>query len=139
MKHLFYYCFLCVFCLTMFYVLCGSRKIPSVGEGGTNVFLFTCNHHTSQRVWTNPEEGDSVKGKGNKVRKRANIRNRYNQAPHLTHDTNGKVTTSQLDITNEISPFISIVISHMSRDMRFPAMWYVRPAKPQISLRIRAD
>ena len=26
----------------------------------------------------------------------------------------------------------------MSRDMRFPTMWYVRPAKPQTSLRIRA-
>ena len=26
----------------------------------------------------------------------------------------------------------------MSRDMRFPTMWYVRPAKPQISLRIHA-
>ena len=24
-----------------------------------------------------------------------------NQAPHLTQDTNGKVMTSQLDITNE--------------------------------------
>ena len=36
------------------------------------------------------------------------MRNRYNQAPHLTQDTNGKVTTSQLDITNErqeFSPF----------------------------------
>ena len=43
-----------------------------------------------------------------KVRKRAKIRNRYNQAPHLTQDTNGKVTASQLDITNEsqeVSPF----------------------------------
>ena len=43
-----------------------------------------------------------------KVRKRAKIRNRYNQAPHLTQDTNGKVTTLQLDVTNEIeevSPF----------------------------------
>ena len=43
-----------------------------------------------------------------KVRKRAKIRNRYNQAPHLTQDSNGKVTTSQLDITNEsqdVSPF----------------------------------
>ena len=43
-----------------------------------------------------------------KVRRRAKIRNRYNQAPHLTQDTNGKVTTSQLDITNEsqeVSPF----------------------------------
>ena len=42
------------------------------------------------------------------VRKRAKIRNRYNQAQHLTKDTRGKVTTSQLDITNEsqeVSPF----------------------------------
>ena len=31
----------------------------------------------------------------------AKIMNRYNQAPHLTQDTNGKVTTSQLVITNE--------------------------------------
>ena len=29
-----------------------------------------------------------------KVRKREKIRNRYNQAPHLTQDTNGKDTTS---------------------------------------------
>ena len=44
----------------------------------------------------------------NKVRSRAKIRNRCNQAPHLTQDTNEKVTTSQLDITNEsqeVSPF----------------------------------
>ena len=27
----------------------------------------------------------------------------------------------------------------MSSDMRFPTMWYVRPAKAQTSLRIRAD
>ena len=43
-----------------------------------------------------------------KVRKMAKIRNRYNQAPHMTQDTNGKVTTSQLDITTEsqeVSPF----------------------------------
>ena len=35
------------------------------------------------------------------VRKGAKIRNRYNQVPHLTQDTNGKVTNSQLDTTNE--------------------------------------
>ena len=42
-----------------------------------------------------------------KVRKRTKIRNQYNQAPHLTQDSNVKVTTSQLDITNEsqVSPF----------------------------------
>ena len=32
-----------------------------------------------------------------KVSKDAKIRNRYNQVPHLTQDTNGKVTNSQLD------------------------------------------
>ena len=36
------------------------------------------------------------------------MRNQYNQAPHLTQDTNVKVTTSQLGITNEsqeVNPF----------------------------------
>ena len=43
-----------------------------------------------------------------KVSKGAKIRKRYNQILHLTQDTNGKVTNSQLDITNksqEVSPF----------------------------------
>ena len=38
----------------------------------------------------------------------AKVRNRYNPVPHLTQDTNGKVTNSQLDTTNEsqeVSPF----------------------------------
>ena len=42
------------------------------------------------------------------VSKGAKIRNRYNQVPHLTQDTNGKVTNLQLDTTNEsqeTSPF----------------------------------
>ena len=43
-----------------------------------------------------------------KVSKGATIRNRYNQVPHPTQDTNGKVTNSQFDTTNEsqeVSPF----------------------------------
>ena len=43
-----------------------------------------------------------------KVSKGAKIRNRYNQVPHLTQDTNGKVTNAQFDTTNEsqeVSPF----------------------------------
>ena len=36
-----------------------------------------------------------------KVRKLVKIKNRYNQVPHLTQDTNGKVTNSQIDITTE--------------------------------------
>ena len=42
------------------------------------------------------------------VSKGAKIRNRYNQVPHLTQDTNGKVTNLQLDTKNEskeVSPF----------------------------------
>ena len=42
------------------------------------------------------------------VSKGAKIRNRYNQVPHQTQDTNGKVKNSQLDTTNEsqeVSPF----------------------------------
>ena len=34
--------------------------------------------------------------------------------------------------------FWKIGLKHMSRDMRFPTMWYVRPAKAQTSMRIRA-
>ena len=30
-------------------------------------------------------------------------------------------------------------VLHMSRDMRFPTMWYMRPAKPQISIRILTE
>ena len=44
----------------------------------------------------------------NKVSKDARIKNRYNQVPHLTQDTNGEVTNSQLDTTNEsqaVNPF----------------------------------
>ena len=42
------------------------------------------------------------------VSKGTKIRNRYNQVTHLTQDTNGKVSNSQLDTTNEsqeVSPF----------------------------------
>ena len=35
------------------------------------------------------------------VSKGEKIRNRYKQVPHLTQDTNVKVTNSQLDTTNE--------------------------------------
>ena len=43
-----------------------------------------------------------------KVRKREKIGSQYNQVPHLTQDTNGNATNSQLDTTNksqEVSPF----------------------------------
>ena len=43
-----------------------------------------------------------------RVSKGAKIKNRYNQVPHLTQDTNGKVTNLQFDNINEsqeVSPF----------------------------------
>ena len=49
-----------------------------------------------------------MKLSSSKVSKDAKIGNRYNQVPNLTLDTNGKVTKSQLDTTNEsqeVSPF----------------------------------
>ena len=55
-------------------------------------------------VWFHPSYTDSYM----KVRKRAKIKNQCNHAPHLTQDTNEKVTTSQQYITNEsqeVSPF----------------------------------
>ena len=48
-------------------------------------------------------------------------------------NTNGSLTVVNLKSRVSIAQDI-----YMSRDMRFPTMWYVRPAKPQISLRIRA-
>ena len=74
------------------------------------IILFSARTKKIQRTRTCKQTNTILMYKKafNKVRKRAKIRNRYNQAPYLTQDTNGKVTTSQLDITNEgqeVSPF----------------------------------
>ena len=48
-----------------------------------------------------------------RISKGVKIRNRYNQVSHLTQDTNGKVTNSQLDTTNEsqeVSPFPGLIL-----------------------------
>ena len=54
-----------------------------------------------------------------KVSKGAKIRNRYNQVPHLTQNTDGKLTNTQLDTTNEsqeVSPFpAGDHIAHINR------------------------
>ena len=51
-----------------------------------------------------------------KVRKRAKIRNRNNQAPHLTQHTNGKVTTSQTR-ANRSALSQQVTTTHQQRDM----------------------
>ena len=37
-----------------------------------------------------------------------------------------------------MNTILCVLYIFMSRDMRFPTMWHVRPVKPQTSLRIRA-
>ena len=72
-------------------------KVVTMHIYGKNPFIFFC------RTWLTT----LLYSFGN-VSKGAKIRNRYNQVPHLTQDTNGKVTNSQQDTTNdsqEVSPF----------------------------------
>ena len=66
------------------------------------LYLKPCPHHNCIIVVFNPHQqyfGDVVSKFGflpdMKVSNGAKIRNRYNQVPHLTQDTNGKVTNSQ--------------------------------------------
>ena len=59
--------------------------------------------------------------------------------PRLRYETKG----SQLDnstavVFNYLQPLHCVLHIIMIQCMRFPTMWYVQPAKPQISLRIRA-
>ena len=54
-----------------------------------------------------------------KVSKGAKIRNRYNQVPYLTQDTNGKVANSQLDTTiesQEVSLSQQVTTRHIETD-----------------------
>ena len=51
--------------------------------------------------WSSGFSVQHMLGRQFKVSKGAKIRNRYNQVPHLTQDTKGKVTKSRLDTTNE--------------------------------------
>ena len=74
-----------------------SFCVSFVQKNNINVQLKTCFPSDSM-----------VHSNETKVRKGAKIRNRYNQVPHLTQDTNGKVSNSQLYTTNEsqeVSPF----------------------------------
>ena len=51
-----------------------------------------------------------------------------------------RVSSCQYATLLEITCNSSYLIDfRLSRDMRFPTMWYVQPAKPQISLRIYAQ
>ena len=71
----------------------GSEILSS----GTGTALNKNNMNSLTRKWLNPNQTLSLKPKrtitNTTIIKGAKIRNRYNQVPHLTKDTNGKVTT----------------------------------------------
>ena len=82
--------------------MCGSRGGRDRGSGPH------MKNHKNIGFSSNTDPDPLKNHKATKVSEGAKIRNRYNQVPHLTQDTNGKVTNSQLDTTNqsqEGSPF----------------------------------
>ena len=77
----------------------------TLSEAGEKTIVSITNFLLSDKLQHIPQSVSHIR-----VSKVAKIRNRYNQVPHLTQDTNEKVTNSQLDITNEnqlVSPFPS--------------------------------
>ena len=64
--------------------------------------------YTNIKAYVGHARIQNVVSEGIQVSKGAKIRNRYNQVPHPTQDTNGELTNSQLDTTNksqDVSPF----------------------------------
>ena len=87
---------MCPFCMLYGHFI----DLTSVAfTGKFRMSQYKCIHNINSRI--SLKVSDSSRNGHINVRKRAKIRNRYNQAPHLTQDTNGKVTTSQLDVINE--------------------------------------
>ena len=78
-----------------------------------------------------------------KVSKGAKIMNRYNQVPHLTQDTNGKVTNSQLDTTNEsqeVSPYPAGVKTEVKTIVRHNILGHAHMlASSTIVVNVRRD
>ena len=63
---------------------------------------------------------------------------RWTHRPTMTIAVNlGRKATKQT-FHSKRGGVLLFTLYHMSRNMRFPTMWYVPPAKPRISLRIRA-
>ena len=76
---------------------CKSRILPCVEVTAEDVAVFKVGIHfykNVERFNINYEKLSEISKDDNsmKVSKVAKIRNRYNQVPHLTQDTNGKVT-----------------------------------------------
>ena len=64
----------------------------------------------------------------------------YRKYAKISNPLTKRVETNSADPdqTAPLNEQSDLGLHYLSRDMRSPAMWYVRPAKPQISLRICA-
>ena len=67
-----------------------------------------------------------------------NFENQENRGSHLWSFWRGNFTFRKWKKFEVIAPIYCMLFLNMSPCMRFPTMWFVRPAKPQISLRICA-
>ena len=67
--------------------------------------------------------------------KKRKDKHKENEAIQFDFDTSSDVPEN---VAQEMVGLHSLAMKHLSRNMRFPTMWYVRPAKAQTSLRIRA-
>ena len=79
----------------------------STGIFRNNSITFRWSKSGAKTSFTNTSSSPSLIIR-QKVSKGAKIKNRHNQVPHLTQDTNGKVTNSQYDTKNEsqeVNPF----------------------------------
>ena len=89
--------------ITLFGAFLNTTYLKILWKMECLLLFFSCKPYVITFTVSNQstKNGQKFAYQSTRVRKRAMIRNRYNQAPHLTQDTFGKVTTSQLDITNE--------------------------------------
>ena len=91
------YCFFVCLLICLFVCVFHGSDITTCTTSGLQILVTLCN-----------DVRNGFSFNYIKVSKGAKIRNRCNQVPHPTQDTNGKVTLSQLDTTNEsqeVSPF----------------------------------
>ena len=83
--------------LKVFWSYVKSKRQESTGVSPlkNNIAFIHSDMHSSSKVEILNDKFVFAYTREDKLRNRAKIRNRYNQAPHLIQDTNGKVTTSQ--------------------------------------------
>ena len=72
-----------------------DKNLQVLARWKTKIAFIHSDMHSSSKLEILNDKFVFAYIREDQVRKKAKIRNRYNQAPHLTQDTNGKVTTSQ--------------------------------------------